>query len=132
MTELEKLFSARDDDELLEDAIENLVLSVQIALQQAMHRGCVSQRELAERMGVSPARVSQILTGEQANLTLKTIGKIAFALGEDFELVERDKIKPKRNKEPEYFALAAKVAPRNDPWRDRTANSNRYPDLMAA
>jgi transcriptional regulator with XRE-family HTH domain len=38
-------------------------------------------------LGMSPARVSQILSSNGPNLTLKTIARIAHALGEDFELV---------------------------------------------
>lgn len=74
------------DEDRLEYTIDALVMSVQFALQKAMHDNCVSQKELASRIGVSPARVSQILSKEDGNVTLKTIGKIADALGEEFEL----------------------------------------------
>jgi transcriptional regulator with XRE-family HTH domain len=39
----------------------------------------LSRRELAERMGVSPARVTQVLRGSE-NLTLKTLVLVANAL----------------------------------------------------
>jgi transcriptional regulator with XRE-family HTH domain len=46
----------------------------------------ISQRELAERLGRSPSRVSRILgTGE--NTTLKTVADLGWALGLRFKLV---------------------------------------------
>ena len=39
----------------------------------------VSRAELAEAMGVSPGRVSQILSGGE-NLTLRTLGSVVTAL----------------------------------------------------
>lgn len=40
----------------------------------------LSQRELAERMGVSPQQVNKIVKGQE-NLTLETISKIEAVLG---------------------------------------------------
>ena len=40
----------------------------------------VSQKELAEKIGVSPQQVSKILRGNE-NLTLETIAKLEAALG---------------------------------------------------
>lgn len=70
----------------LEYSIEALAMSVQFALQKAMNESRTSQKQLAERLGVSPARISQILAHDSGNLTLRTIGRIADALGEEFEL----------------------------------------------
>lgn len=42
----------------------------------------MSKRELAERMGVSPAQITKIIKGNQ-NMTLKTIAKLECALGMD-------------------------------------------------
>lgn len=64
-----------------------LRLSVQVALQNAMHRNCITQRELAEKLGVTPARVSQMLSSPSANLTIKSVARIADAVGEEFDLV---------------------------------------------
>ena len=41
-----------------------------------------SQKELAERMGVSPQQVNKIVKGQE-NLTLETISKIEMVLGID-------------------------------------------------
>ncbi|MFC2967720.1 helix-turn-helix domain-containing protein [Acidimangrovimonas pyrenivorans] len=76
----------KHDADRQEFAIEALAMSVQFALQKAMNENCITQKQLAERLGVSPARVSQILAKDATNLTLKTIGRIADALGEEFEL----------------------------------------------
>jgi transcriptional regulator with XRE-family HTH domain len=40
----------------------------------------VSRADLAAALGVSPGRVSQILSGDE-NLTLRTLGSVAGALG---------------------------------------------------
>ncbi len=45
----------------------------------------LSQRELANRLGVSPGRVSQILSGAE-NLTLRSLGALGWALGIRFDL----------------------------------------------
>lgn len=46
----------------------------------------ITQRELAERLGRSEARVSRILKGGE-NTTLKTIADLGYALGIRFALV---------------------------------------------
>jgi transcriptional regulator with XRE-family HTH domain len=46
----------------------------------------ITQKAIAERLGVTPGRVSQILSGE-ANLTLRSLADLAWALGMRFELV---------------------------------------------
>jgi len=71
-------------------AIEALVFSTQVALQKAMNQKGVGNKELSERLGMSPARVSQIFSSNGPNLTLKMIARIAHALGEDFELIRRE------------------------------------------
>lgn len=45
----------------------------------------LSQKELAQRLGVSKGRVSQILSGEE-NLTLRSLAALGWALGVRFEL----------------------------------------------
>jgi transcriptional regulator with XRE-family HTH domain len=45
----------------------------------------VTRTELAASMGVSAGRVSQILSGDE-NLTLRTLGSVADALGARFEI----------------------------------------------
>jgi transcriptional regulator with XRE-family HTH domain len=45
----------------------------------------VTRADLAQSMGVSPGRVSQILSGED-NLTLRTVSAVVAALGAGFEI----------------------------------------------
>jgi hypothetical protein len=45
----------------------------------------VSRSDLAQSMGVSPGRVSQILSGDE-NLTLRTLSAVAAALGAEIGL----------------------------------------------
>ena len=45
----------------------------------------LSQKELAERLGVTAGRVSQILSGSE-NLTLRSLGALGWALGIRFDL----------------------------------------------
>lgn len=45
----------------------------------------LTQRKLASRLGVTPGRVSQILSGEE-NITLRSLASLGWALGVRFEL----------------------------------------------
>lgn len=45
----------------------------------------VSRADLAQAMGVSPGRVSQILSG-QDNLTLRTLSTVVAALGAEIDI----------------------------------------------
>lgn len=46
----------------------------------AMAQAGINRKQLAAKMGISPARMTRILSGE-ANLTIKTMVSIALALG---------------------------------------------------
>jgi transcriptional regulator with XRE-family HTH domain len=48
----------------------------------------ISRADLAHSMGVSPGRVSQILSGEE-NLTLRTLSSVVNAIGARVELTLR-------------------------------------------
>ena len=126
-----------DEAERIDLVAGGLAVSVQLALQKAMVRGGVSQKELAERMGVSPARVSQYLSAHGRNLTLQVLGRIAHALGEDFEFVAlhdlRDLKARAKGKDRQVLQHLA-VAYDNDrsPWTDLTANINKFPEKIAA
>jgi transcriptional regulator with XRE-family HTH domain len=126
-----------DEAERIDLVAGGLAVSVQLALQKAMVRGGVTQKELAERMGVSPARVSQYLSAHGRNLTLQVLGRIAHALGEDFEFVSlydlRDLKARAKGKDRQVLQHLA-VAYDNDrsPWTDLTANINKFPEKIAA
>ena len=130
MLGINELLRPQDDHELELDRTDSLVLSAQIAIQEAMAVKGVSQGELADRLGVSPARVSQIVAGNGANLTLKTIGRIAHALDEQFDLVaHREAVRIARDKHAgrrnfgEFGLGEFELA---NPWKDNSANDNRY------
>jgi plasmid maintenance system antidote protein VapI len=53
----------------------------------------VSRADLAHSMGVSPGRVSQILSGEE-NLTLRTLSSVVNALGARVEVTLRSVDEP--------------------------------------
>ncbi len=76
----------------MENQIENrdwLLLSVRLALKirSLMAEDGISQSELARRMGVTPAQVTKILSGQE-NLGLKTIAKVESALGKSLFTVD--------------------------------------------
>lgn len=50
-----------------------------------MSENKVSRADLAQMMGVSPGRVSQILSGDE-NLTLRTMSSVVTALGAELEV----------------------------------------------
>lgn len=109
-------------------AIEALVFSVQVALQKAMNRKGVTNKELAERLGMTPARVSQVFSSRGPNLTLKTIARIANALGEDFELIQPERVKTRElpeGKAKGFKCIVLRGTARLTPsaWQERAANS---------
>jgi len=70
-------------------------LDLSVSIYNAMKLQGITQKTLAGRMGVSPARLSQLLN-MQPNLTLKTIARFEQALG--INLLEVAQIK--RNEDP--------------------------------
>ena len=68
-------------DEELSRLITQLTNEITVHLQE--HR--LTRAELASRMGVSPGRISQVLSGGE-NLTLRTLASIATALDARFEM----------------------------------------------
>jgi transcriptional regulator with XRE-family HTH domain len=63
------------------EAEENLLIDYQFLLQERMTQKGVSQSQLAERAGISKARLSQVLS-DNANPTVKTFADLFHALGE--------------------------------------------------
>ena len=127
------IFGPQSESELETYSLESLVFSVQIALQRAMNKQGVSSKELAERLGMSPARVSQIFSERGPNLTLRTIAKIQLALGADFEMISRDDLQTlKRSKRqtverPEAPVRLIAV------WKESSPqNANRRPVIAVA
>ena len=67
------------------EAQEMFVVQAQVKINRLMREHNVSQAELARRMGVSEARVSSMFSNDK-NFTLRTIGRILHAIGEEAAL----------------------------------------------
>lgn len=128
-----ELLGPKDESEHEAFAVEALVFSVQISLQKAMNRRGMSNKALAEKLGMTPARVSQIFASKGANLTLKTIAKIQNALGEEFEFVRKGDIRvAPRDLKVERFRPFL-IGGTSSIWKERRAhNDNKEGRRLAA
>jgi DNA-binding phage protein len=66
-------------------AIEGLVTEASEFIAQLMQHQKVTKAELARRLGKSRAYVTQMLSGK-ANLTIRTLAEVAYALGAQVKL----------------------------------------------
>lgn len=73
-------FGPADGREALEFAIEELRADTQYELLRAMKLAGMTQADLARKIGVSQAWVSQML-GDDANLTVESLARVFLALG---------------------------------------------------
>jgi len=69
-------------DEAEIEAIEGFMVDVQVYLNEIMDAKKISRAELARRMGVSRARVSQMFS-DDSNLTVRQLARAAYHLGEE-------------------------------------------------
>ena len=69
------------------ETIQNKVFS---DVSEYIEKNDVSNKIIAERLGLSKGRVSQILSGENLNFRIDTLVKLCLAIGRvpDFRLVE--------------------------------------------
>jgi transcriptional regulator with XRE-family HTH domain len=67
------------------EELSNLVTQITNEIDWLMHEDKLTRADLATRMGVSPGRISQVLSGGE-NLTLRTLAALATALDARFEL----------------------------------------------
>jgi transcriptional regulator with XRE-family HTH domain len=65
--------------------LTDLITQVTNEIDWLMRENKISRADLASRMGVSPGRVSQVLSGGE-NLTLRTLASLAAALDAHFEV----------------------------------------------
>lgn len=76
------LFQIEGDKQYETLEVENgFVIDLQVEIERVMDEAQISQAELARRLSVSEARVSQILGGNGKNLGARTLARIAVALG---------------------------------------------------
>lgn len=133
MTVDKEIFGPVGDEEKEVFAIQALIVSIQIALHRAMTKHGVGNKELADRLGISPGRVSQIFSGKGPNLTLKTIAKIQVALDEDFEFVLRKDLQALKAKSKEFtYADIARARPQLVWQEQNVSNANRRVQAAAA
>ncbi|WP_441277966.1 helix-turn-helix domain-containing protein [Tardiphaga sp. 172_B4_N1_3] len=67
------------------EAEENLLIDYQFLIQELMTAKGVTRAQLAEKTGLSVARLSQIMS-PYANPTAKTLARVVHALGEKIEV----------------------------------------------
>lgn len=127
-----ELMGPQDSSEAEAFAIEALVFSVQVSLQRAMNKRGVTNKELAERLGMTPARVSQIFSSRGPNLTVKSIAKIVHALGEEFEFVPKQESWSARatQRVAKFKPTVLTVNP--SVWKERPANDSARAPRIAA
>jgi transcriptional regulator with XRE-family HTH domain len=85
----EALFAELSQDDSNADA-ELAKVAVAADLAVLVHRSGLKRSDVAERLGWTRARVSQVLSGE-GNLTIETIHAVAKAAGFAFDVVFRER-----------------------------------------
>ncbi|HEX4063303.1 MAG TPA: helix-turn-helix transcriptional regulator [Streptosporangiaceae bacterium] len=102
--------------------LTDLITQVTNEIDWLMRENKISRADLASRMGVSPGRVSQVLSGGE-NLTLRTLASLGAALDAHFEVELRsaapvmDGTEPTRTEaghqapRAEHFEQAARFDP---------------------
>ena len=76
---------AEADDARIDAELSRLMTEVTNEVNWRMREDGMTRADLAGRMGVSPGRVSQVLSGGE-NLTLRTLVSLATALDGQFEV----------------------------------------------
>lgn len=98
-----------DNHDAIIFAEEALVVDVQIFLHNLMEEKGMSRADLAKAMGVSRARVSQMLSDDCRNLTVRLLARATHALGERMEF-DCDHFRRKREqKDAEVAGASANV-----------------------
>ena len=89
-------------DEATEEQLSSLITQVTNEINWYMSQRKLTRADLASRMGLSPGRISQVLSGGE-NLTLRTLASLAVALDGQFEL----ELKPCKATQDAYAASHA-------------------------
>lgn len=99
----------RNDEEKLMFAEEEFRISTQIAIHALLEKLGLSQKDLAKRLNVSPARVSQIFSDE-CNLTLRKVARIFFVLGATPTVEVLETKEPERKRKPLDLVTGSSVS----------------------
>jgi transcriptional regulator with XRE-family HTH domain len=75
----------REIEHRIDEQLSSLITQVTNEINWYLREGKLTRADLAGRMGVSPGRVSQILSGGE-NLTLRTLAGLATALDAQFDV----------------------------------------------
>lgn len=70
-----------EEDIMFDDLSFSVISSIHIF----MHENKINQKKLAEKLGMTEARISKMLSGD-ANLTLRTIAKVCVAINAQVHL----------------------------------------------
>jgi transcriptional regulator with XRE-family HTH domain len=114
MTNQDDVRNARELDEGLIAAEENLVIDVQFLIQELLNEKGLTRTDLARLSGVSKARLTQMMRSE-ANPTLRTLAKVFHVLGDRLEVSRGSKVLEMRGIDPSLIDL--------DPWDVETVIS---------
>lgn len=100
-------------------AEEELILQAQMMIQRALNDRKITQKALAERLGVGESYISQMMGASARNLTLRTIARVLKALGaaarieldDDSECVEACAVHTETHDDgAQVAAVASKIA----------------------
>ena len=91
-----------------------LMLDLSYYLKQFMLEKGLNKKQLAERMGVSPAYITKIFSGQ--NISLKTVAKILAALEVDagIKIVDREKVDYRTAPNRELYNLIKEKGKENE------------------
>lgn len=113
-------------------AEEALVVDLQSLLHTVMVEKGFTRAQLAEAMGVSRARVSQLFSDDCTNFTVRMLARALFALGEQLEVSCPTMARAKAR--AEVFESLEKItwASRSDVQWQMHANENERREIAAA
>lgn len=103
----EKINAARDT---FDYRLEKILLQLGEDICLLMEQQGLSRTQLAERMGVSPAYITKILSGNP-NLTIKSLLKLADAMGKELALQFAPRAAQKRPSRSRHFGRTLSARP---------------------
>lgn len=92
---------------------------IALAVHYYLRNNGMSQKELAEKMGVSPAYIGKLLKGRE-NLTLETICKLQSSIGSTLISIAQ----------PYVSKTVIEFRPQYVEFSEKTVNSQRYYDMQ--
>ncbi len=90
-----------DADREMRLAEEQMLYLAQTAIQRQLNRQGLKYRDLARRLEVSEARVSQLLGDDALNLTIRTVARVFHKLGEEAVLLTRRELDEQLRQAPQ-------------------------------